>query len=379
MPIVDRNRNTGRRSKAQAAPAGEYPRMETSLSSSSPHASIITVNTNELHRLVKYLPSLTASRGDFEVLIADNGSQDGSLEYLSAQYPAVRTLALGNNLGFCAANNRAALSARGEFLVFLNPDTQVDPDWLVRLLRPFEDPAVGLTTAKILLMSRPDTINTCGNDVHLSGLTLCRGMGSDQTHYSASDDVAAVSGAAFAIRRDLFQQLGGFDEEFFLYMEETDLSCRARLAGWRCVFVPESIVWHDYSLRFGPVKVFYQERNRYRMLLKNYRWPTLLLLLPALLLAEAVTWGFVLGNDRPNWRNKLRAYGETANHFREILRRRKETQALRKNRDRDLIRRTGASLDFAQTTRSPMAFWAGIVFTPLFFLFRLAVLLLLWW
>jgi GT2 family glycosyltransferase len=353
--------------------------MDTPLLSGSPRASIITVNTNELHRLVKFLPSLTASRGDFEVIIADNGSRDGSLEYISSHYPAVRTLPLGKNLGFCFANNQAAPLARGEFLVFLNPDTHVSPDWLLRLLQPFEDSTVGLTTAKILLMGNPDKINTCGNDVHLSGLTLCRGMGRGREHFSKMEEVAAVSGAAFAIRRSLFHLLGGFDGEFFIYMEETDLSCRARLAGWRCVFVPESIVWHDYSLRFGPEKVFYQERNRYRMLLKNFRWPTLVLLLPTLLLAESVTWGFVLSNDRPNWRNKLRAYGETIKRLREILRKRKETQTLRRTRDRDMIRRMGSSLDFSQTTGSKTARWAAVVFNPLFFLFWVAAIFLVWW
>jgi GT2 family glycosyltransferase len=354
-------------------------RMDTPLPSAAPQATVITVNTNELHRLVKYLPSLMASRGEFEVLIADNGSRDGSLEYLSSHYPTIRAFALGKNLGFCAANNRAAQTARGEFLVFLNPDTEVDPDWLLHLLKPFEDPAVGLTTAKILLMSHPDRINTCGNDVHLSGLTLCRGMGRKRECFSISDDVAAVSGAAFAIRRNLFHQLGGFDENFFIYMEETDLSCRALLAGWRCVFVPESIVQHDYNLRFGPQKVFYQERNRYRMLLKNLRWPTLAMLFPAFVLAEIVTWGFVIMSDRPNWRNKLRAYAETVKRFGEILRERKQTQALRKKRDRDLIRRMGSNLDFGQVSQSGAARWASVVFNPLFFLIRSAVILLVWW
>ena len=117
--------------------------MEMDSPAAGPWASIITVNTNELHRLKKYLPSLSASRGNFELIISDNGSNDGSREYLAGQYPAVRVIPNGGNIGFCAANNRAAEAARGEFLVFLNPDTEVDPDWLIRLLEPFSDPSVG--------------------------------------------------------------------------------------------------------------------------------------------------------------------------------------------------------------------------------------------
>ena len=91
-------------------------------------------------------------------------------------------------------------------------------------------------------------------------------------------------------------------------MEDTDLSWRARLAGYRCLYVPTSIVYHEYTLRFGPRKIFYQERNRYLMLLKGAHWATLLVLLPALLLAEVVTWGFVLAQDRRRLANKARAY-----------------------------------------------------------------------
>jgi hypothetical protein len=228
-------------------------------------------------------------------------------------------------------------------------------------------------------MSEPEKINTVGNSVHFTGLTLCRGMGLAAGYYSKPEEVAAVSGAAFAIRRNLFQSLGGFDEEFFIYMEETDLSLRSRLSGWKCLTAPESLVWHDYSLRFGPRKVFFQERNRYRTVLKNFRWPTLIVLSPAFLLAELITWGFVLKSDRSNWRNKLQAYGETIKHCREILRKRRETQALRKARDRDLLRWMGSELDFSQVTRSKTGRVAAVLFNPLFFSLRLAALALVWW
>jgi len=344
-----------------------------------PQASIITVNTNELHRLRTYLPSVLASRGNFEIIISDNGSDDGSREYLAGHHPAVRVIANGGNIGFCAANNRAAEAARGEFLVFLNPDTKVDPDWLITLLEPFEDPAVGLTTAKILLMSAPDRINTCGNDLHITGLTLCRGAGRSKDAFSEPEEVAAVSGAAFAVRRELFQMLDGFDEDFFIYMDETDLSCRARLAGWRSCTAPGSLVWHDYALRFGPDKVFLQERNRYQMILKNFRWPTMAVLLPGFLLAELITWGFILLFGRAHWRKKLQAYEEIIRRRGKILGKRRALQALRKKKDREILRLMEWNLDFYQVARSPFSHVAAVLFNPAFLLLRLIALIVVWW
>jgi GT2 family glycosyltransferase len=344
-----------------------------------PSASVITVGYNSRERLEVYLPTALACRGKYEVIISDNGSIDGSLEYLEREFPQVRVLRNGKNLGFAAANNRAAEVADYEILVFVNPDTAVDPDWLYHLLRPFKDPAVGATTSKIKLMSDSNRLNTCGNTVHISGLTLCRGLGRSKDLYRCMDEVDAISGAAFAMRREIFEQLGGFDEDFFLYMEETDLSVRARLAGWKCLYVPESIVLHDYDLRFGPNKTFYQERNRYLMLLKNFKWRTLLVLSPAFALAEIVTWGFVLIADRKHWRNKFRAYGWTLSNLKTILRKRRTTQQLRKVTDRVLLKRAAVRLDFGQAAKGSISRLADVVFTPLFYATRLLARALVWW
>ncbi|HZZ81594.1 MAG TPA: glycosyltransferase family 2 protein [Gemmataceae bacterium] len=344
-----------------------------------PVASIITVNTNEKHRMLLYMPSVWASRGSFEILISDNGSTDGSVEYIEANFPQTRIIKNGANLGFAAANNRAAEQAQSEILVFLNPDTTVEPDWLEELLKPFSDPAVGLTTSKLILMPDPAHLNTCGNDVHVSGITLCRGMGKPRENYAHDEDVAAVSGAAFAIRREIFEAVGGFNEAFFIYMEETAMSLEGQLRGWRCVYVCKSIVYHDYALRFGPRKILFQERNRYMMLLQIYRLPTLMILLPAFLLAEIITWGFVILRDRRNWQNKLLAYAGVLENWRSIRAKRLLNQAQRKVRDRELLAITTSRLDFGQVTRGPVALAAALIFTPLFGLFRLVALALVRW
>lgn len=344
-----------------------------------PDASIITVNTNEKHRMLLYMPSVWATRGNFEVIIADNGSTDGSIEYIEERFPMTRIIRNGKNLGFAGANNRGAEHARSNILVFLNPDTTVEPDWLVELLRPFKDPRVGLTTSKILLMPDPQKLNTCGNNVHISGLTLCRGMNQPRENYPNSEEVAAVSGAAFAIRREIFEQVGGFNESFFIYLEETALSLESWLRGWRCVYAPKSVIHHDYALRFGPRKVLFQERNRYLLQLQLYKWPTLIVLLPTLLLAEVVTWGFVITRDRGNWTNKFKAYAGVIGNWPAVMAKRRLNQSQRKVTDRVMLKHTTHQLDFGQVAKGGLGGLAACVFNPLFWLLRAITLALVHW
>jgi GT2 family glycosyltransferase len=348
-------------------------------------ASIILVDFNNGATIGPCLESITAALDSTtgetaEVIVVDNGSSDGSPEFIAETYPWITLVRSDTNLGFGGANNLGAHQAAADLLVFVNPDTIVTPGWWQALVAPLQaNESAGLATARILLADEPDRLNTAGNDVHLTGLTLCRGMGRGAAAYDQPATVSAVSGAAFAVRRDLYRRLGGFDAGYFMYMEETDLSWRAQLAGYRCVYVPESVVYHHYRLRFGPDKTFYQERNRYRLLLKTLKWPTLLLLLPALVLAEIVTWGFVMTGDRQHWTGKLRAYRSLLVEWPDIRRLRRQTQRARVVPDRALLEISNGRLDFAQTGSGRLVTLAGAVFNPLFGAWRRVVLWLVSW
>ena len=332
-----------------------------------PTVSVIIVNFNGRSYLDNCLQSvLTHSGRDVEIILVDNQSNDGSADYVINHYPQVQVIRDKNN-GYGAGNNLAARVALGKYLVFLNPDTCVTPGWLNSLLLPLAaNPQIGLTTPKIALMDDPQHLNTAGNNVHLTGLTLCRGMGESVNAFAETAVVPAVSGAAFAIRRELFMQLGGFDADFFLYMEDTDLSLRAQLAGFRCLYVPKSLVYHDYTLRFGPDKTYYQERNRYMMLLKNLRWRTLLLLLPALLVTEVLTWGFVLMQEPARFANKVRAYGWVLQNWETVIWKRQKTQTRRRITDGEWLANTTARLSFEQAGSGVTARVAHWVFDPFF-------------
>jgi GT2 family glycosyltransferase len=344
-----------------------------------PLVSIIIVNYNSQDDLSRCLDSLT-STAETEVIVVDNASTDGSADYIELEYPDVHIVRSENNLGFGDGNNLGARIAHGRYLAFLNPDTLVEGGWLEALIQELENhPDAGMVTSQILQMDQPDRISACGNDIHISGLTLGRGMGQKRDSYKQVEEVTAISGASFCIRGDIFTQIGGFDQDFFLYMEDTDLSLRMRLFGRKCLYIPQSVVYHDYKLNISPRKTFYQERNRYLMLIKCYHWMTLFILLPVLLLAEVVTWGFVLLRDRKNAGNKFQAYLWILKNWKEINRKRVQTQQLRQVKDRDLLKNSISRLAYEQTGGGAIIWLAHIVFDSLFYIFKQFSLLLIWW
>jgi GT2 family glycosyltransferase len=344
-------------------------------------ASVVIVSYNAKHKLMACLASLRrALPADCDLVVVDNASAEGNADAIAESFPDVRLIRSPVNLGFAGGCNLGARHTRSRSLVFLNPDTVVELGWIEALIAPLEaDDDTGLTTARILLMSDPQRLNTCGCNIHLTGLTLCRGMARARDTYLQREPVGAISGAAFAIRAELFERLGGFDEEMFLYLEDTDLSWRARLNGWQTVYTPDSLVLHDYELRITPLKVFWEERNRYLMLVKSLRWPTLLLLAPAYVTAEIITWTFVFLKDRHNISNKLRAYNWMLRNRGLILSKRRATQALRRVSDRAMLKSTGFALDFGQASGGLDAAIARLIFNPLFFVMRAILLAVVWW
>ena len=364
-------------------------------------ASVIVVSYNSRAHIEPCIESTLRELGpQDELIVVDNDSTDGSADLVAERFPRVR-LIRGANTGYAGGNNRGAAVANGEFLVFLNPDTALQPGALAALLAPLfihpqtskvgrgkgraagppQNPIhtlvevrgteIGLTTACIVHMDRPEVINTCGNTMHYTGLTYCRGAGRPRSEYAASAEVAAVSGAAFAMRRALFAELGGFDEQFFMYVEDTDLSWRARLAGYRCLYVAEAVVAHDYQPSYSPVKAFYLDRNRHLMLLKNLGRATYLRMLPGLLLGEAVTGGFLLLKGPRYWGVKPRVYCWLWAHRRAVRAAHQRAQSYRRATDRELVGRMTYQLDFGQLAGRTISRLAALAFHPAFWAARL--------
>jgi GT2 family glycosyltransferase len=315
-----------------------------------------------------------------EVIVVDNASTDGTAAWLDAEYSEVRIIRNASNLGYAGANNVGFEKARGEFIAVLNPDTEVDADWLTELIDAMQaDSSIGLATPKLLQMDRPNRINACGNEVTPMGLTFCRGLDEHAAEFPSPEIVSAVSGAAFVIRREVLRQIGPFDESFFMYFEDTDLSLRAQLAGFKCLYVPRAVVRHQYRFKLSPRKCFYQERNRYLTLLRTFRWPTLLVLLPALLLSEAIVWGYLLSRGPRTMWAKLTSYAAFIRALPQVIRQRQSLQMLRRVTDREILKTFGHRLTLAQTASPWVQRTAEWVINPVLMLYATLLRMVVRW
>jgi GT2 family glycosyltransferase len=334
-----------------------------------PHASIILVGYNSAEWLPQALPALLDQNypANFDVIFVDNGSSDASVELVRRDYPAVRIIESDHNGGYAGGNNLGVEHAAGEVLAFVNPDTRAEPNWLTELVRPLiRDRSIGMTTSKIVRMDARDTINTCGNDISLSGITTCRAAGEIAGNIDTDEDVPAVSGAACAIRRDLFQRLGGFDDRFFMYLEDTDLSWRVRMAGYRCRLAARSVIAHDYSFRLTATKTERVERNRYLMLAKNLSIRSLIMLIPAFLAGEVATWGWALSHGPRHMVAKTKAIVWMLGHLRLVLAMHARTQATRRVSDATLLHSYRPAPAIGEVSAGAAGQVAQAVLAPLF-------------
>jgi GT2 family glycosyltransferase len=259
------------------------------------HVSIIIVNWNGVQHLPECLESLERqSFRDFEVILVDNGSSDGSLAYLRAHHPWVRVVALPQNLGFAGGNNAALPYASGKYLVTLNNDTKARADFLAELVAVADaHPEAGMVASRICNYFEPDLIDSMGFGICRDAMSrgAYRGRRFSGLTVGAVEEVLFPSACVALYRRAMIDQIGFFDETFFAYCEDSDLGLRGRLAGWGALLARDAVVLHKYSMTtgaFSPLKLYLVERNHYFVALKNFPWP-LLMLIPFFTLARYLT------------------------------------------------------------------------------------------
>ena len=239
-----------------------------------PLASIVIPNWNGIHHLPVCLEALRAQTySHLEVLLVDNGSTDGSQSLVEAQYPEVRLLALDRNLGLTGGNNVGFRAARGDILVSLNNDTEADPRFVEALVAALvEHPQAGMAASKMLLFDRRDVLHSAGDGYGLDGIPFNRGVWQqDEGQFDKAGWIFGGCGGAVAYRRAMLDEVGLFDESFFMYCEDVDLNWRSQLAGWKCWYTPLAIVYHKLSATGGgPIASFHTGRNTLWVVAKNY-------------------------------------------------------------------------------------------------------------
>ena len=239
----------------------------------SPFVSVVVPNYNGVRHLPTVLDALHRQTfRDLEILVVDDASSDSSVSLVTTHYPDVRLIVNRHNTGFARACNTGAAAARGRVLVLLNSDTEPEANWLEELLQVFvANPQAATVTSKLLLFDRRDTLHTAGDLLGTDGIPRNRGVWETDTgQHDRSVQVFSGCGGASAYRREVWQALGGFDEDFWMYLEDVDFGFRARLAGWDAVFAPQARVYHHLSASGGDVLAsYYVGRNTLWLIAKN--------------------------------------------------------------------------------------------------------------
>jgi len=230
-----------------------------------PRASIVIPTWNQAGLLAAALQSLRRQTWrDFEVVVADNGSTDGTAERLAREFPEVRVIALGHNRGFAAATNAGLKAAEGEILVCLNNDVECEPGWLAALVAALDRlPDVGSVASKMMDARRPGIIDAAGDCMSLVAWNVGKGE-PDGPRYSTGREILSACAGAAAYRRTLLDAVGLFDEDYFAWFEDVDLGIRAQLAGFRCWYEPAAVLLYLGSATAATMsdrKAFLTTRN----------------------------------------------------------------------------------------------------------------------
>jgi len=311
----------------------------------APRVTVVIPTWNGRALLELVMPSLERQEyRDFETVLVDNGSSDGTPEHARERWPWAEVVALPRNVGFAAGVNRGIERARGEYVALVNNDMELDPAFLGELVASLDgEPAAASATAKMLYLDDREVLDGAGDVLHWSGVVRLRGRGErDRGQYDEPAEVFSACGGAALYRRAAFEEVGLFDEAFFAQMEDVDWGFRARLAGHGCRYVPGAVVYHKGSAsmwregrrdpRFWGMPV----RNCIWMWVKNYP-PDCLLRNAHLLLGHELT-GLYFATREGMARAQLRAWRDALRGLPRVLRQRREIQSRRRIGRRELER-----------------------------------------
>ncbi|WP_156996706.1 glycosyltransferase [Knoellia aerolata] len=282
--------------------------------------SVIVVGHGPEPMLPACLRAVIRQLGDRdELVLVDHGIR------ALPEVDQLRVVTPSFNSGFGGGCATGAEATVGDVLVFINSDAIVQVGAIAALAEAVQRDEVGLAGGLVLLANDPDRVDSAGLPVHLTGLSWCHGFGEPATNHQEGRSIASVAGALFACRREVWELLGGMDESYFMYHEDTDLSLRCHLAGLDVVLVPTALATHDHDFSRNARKMFLLERNRFLTVLADFPTHLLLRTLPVLVLLEPM---YLLVAARDGWAvEKVRTWMWLLRHPRIIRDRRRRVQA----------------------------------------------------
>jgi hypothetical protein len=324
----------------------EYPLYESAIQKSgkmkndSPEVTVVVLNYNGKKHIQKCLDSIfRMNYPRFRVVVVDNASNDGSLFSVKQQFPKAKIVEYCRNYGFAKAYNMALEEIESDFIVLLNNDVRVEPEWLNELMPYISDnDEVSAVTPKMLFMQNTSAINAAGGKCDIYGSGWNRGNGEiDNGQYERVEEVFYANCGAVVIRKNAWKDVGPFDEQYFLYGEDLDWCWRARLKGYRIFYLPQSRIYHEWRASNGPI-IPLLERNWLTTAIKNYDSGTLLKLAPKLLALKTAVGAWLLLKGR-GLNDKLAiidGFLWNLKKFRETWKKRLLIQASRKIDDKEI-------------------------------------------
>jgi GT2 family glycosyltransferase len=315
-----------------------------------PLVSVIIPHFNGKEILARCLKSLESTTyANYEIILVDNASTDDSIDFVRESYPAVRIQSNRSNRGYAGGCNDGLTIATGNYLVFLNNDTTVAPDWLTELVSHCDGRNdIAACQPKILSISCRDYFDyagAAGGLIDIFGYPFAKGrilftIEKDEGQYDSGGDIFWASGTAMFVRRDLFEKLGGFDEDFFAHMEEIDLNWRLQLARYRVISVPSAVVYHQSGSTLQADtyrKLYLNHRNSWIMLLKNYQLHSLIGVVPVRMVLDGLTLVYaVLKLDYRRFFALLTAWLAVVLNLPACARKRRQVRRLRSVSDRGI-------------------------------------------
>lgn len=276
------------------------------------------------------------------LILVDNGI--ANFEERRGHLPgSVRIVGVSRNLGFAGGCNFGADGSTAEVLVFVNSDAVVAPGAIAALARVAAEDQVGIATGCLRLADAPQLINSAGNPLHFSGITWAGHCGENAELHAERRTVSTASGGFFAVRREVWLQLGGFDAMYFAYHEDCDLSLRAWLRGLTVEYEPTAVAYHRYAFSKNPTKMFLLERNRLITVLSDYPLSLLCAALPALVVLEPTLLALAMVQG---WgRQSMVARVWVIRHAPAILARRRVVQATRRTTPLSLAQKMSSKIE----------------------------------